>query len=261
MSNSARGRFEGRTVIVTGAASGIGAATAPLFAAEGGHVVCADIDGEGAEKTAAGIVAAGGAATALGADVAQPESGEQIAAAAMDATGRIDVLFNNAGVASAGAVHEVSLEEWRRCLAINLSGPFHVARAAVPHMLAGGGGSIINMASVLATLAEPGRTAYCASKGGVRAMTVAMARDLAPTIRVNSISPGVIHTPAVDTILAESADPEALEEEMTSANRMLRRMARPEEVGNVVLFLGSDDSSFITGQDLMIDGGMSVTMR
>jgi NAD(P)-dependent dehydrogenase (short-subunit alcohol dehydrogenase family) len=246
---------------VTGAGSGIGAATAALFGIAGGHVVCADVDAAGAERTVAEIVTAGGNATAVAADVSEPEGGERIAAAAREATGRVDVLFNNAGVASAGAVHEISLEEWHRCLGINLNGPFYVSRAVVPLILETGGGAIVNMASVLATMAEPERAAYCASKGGVRALTVAMARDLAPHVRVNSISPGVIHTPAVDAILAASDDPAALEAEMASANRILKRMARPAEVGGVVLFLASDAASFITGQDVMIDGGMSVTMR
>jgi NAD(P)-dependent dehydrogenase (short-subunit alcohol dehydrogenase family) len=250
-------RFEGRTVVVTGAGSGIGAEIARMFGAAGGHVVGADVATAGLERTVAAIRGAGGSADAVVADVSRPESGDAIADAAGD---RVDVLVNNAGVASAGVVHEMSLEEWDRCLGINLNGTFYVSRAVVPRMLESGG-SIVNLASVLATLAEPERTAYCASKGGVRALSVAMARDLAPKVRVNSVSPGVIRTPAVDTILADASDPAQLEEEMSAANRMLRRMAEPREVGGVVLFLGSEESSFITGQDIVVDGGMSTTMR
>jgi len=252
--------FRDRTVIVTGAGTGIGAATARLFGTEKGNVVCADVDRDGADRTAAAIVEQGGSAIAVAADVARVQDVEAMVAEALRAFGAIDVLVNNAGVASWHAVDEETDEEWHRVLGINLYGTFHCSRAVAPHMRARGG-AIVNMASVLATLAEPNRAAYCASKGGVRALTVSMARDLGPGIRVNCVSPGVVETPAVAEILAKAPDGEQLRAEMAGANRILRRMARPDEIGRTILFLASEDASFITGQEVLIDGGMTVVMR
>jgi len=257
----ARDRFRDRTVIVTGAGTGIGAATARLFGTERGRVVCADVDRDGAERTAAAIVELGGSAVAVAADVAQVADVDGMVQEALRAFGGIDVLVNNAGVASWHAVDEETDEEWHRVLGINLHGTFHCSRAVAPHLRARGGGAIVNMASVLATLAEPQRAAYCASKGGVRALTVSMARDLGPAIRVNCVSPGVVGTPAVEEILAKAPDGERLRDEMAGANRILRRMADPDEIGRTILFLASDDASFITGQEVLADGGMTVVMR
>jgi NAD(P)-dependent dehydrogenase (short-subunit alcohol dehydrogenase family) len=254
------GRVEEKVCVVTGGAAGIGRAVAGRLAREGGRVAVADIDAEGAERTARAIMDQGGAARAIQVDVADAAAVGRFVDEALGAFGTIDVLVNNAGVASWNAVHETSDEEWHRVLGINLHGTFHCSRAAVPHMLERGG-AIVNVCSVLATLAEPGRAAYCASKGGVRALTVSMARDLGPAIRVNCVSPGVVETTAVSEILAKSPDGERLRDEMTAANRILRRMASPEEIGRVVLFLASEDASFITGQEVLPDGGMTVVMR
>jgi NAD(P)-dependent dehydrogenase (short-subunit alcohol dehydrogenase family) len=254
-------RFDGEVVAVTGAGSGIGAATALRFAAEGASVACVDVDGDAAETSAASIRDAGGRALGLTADVSDAAAIHAAVAGIREEFGDPTILFNNAGIGVLGAVHEVSDDDWARCLAVDLDSIRLLARACVPAMLARGSGAIVNTCSAFASVASPGFAAYHAAKGAVRSLTFSMARDLGPTIRVNCVSPGVVDTAGIRGLIAAAEDSEQFERLLVESNRILRRMARPDEVASAVVFLASGDASFITGHDLVVDGGMTVVAR
>lgn len=249
-------RFTGRVAIVTGAASGIGAAAAALFAAEGASVVVSDIDGEGAERVAAGIVAAGGRAIAGVGDVAVAADVESIVRVALEAYGRVDVLFSNAGIPSlVPSFVDLTEEEWDRVIDVNLKGGFLMARAVVPHMIAAGSGSIVFTGSDMSFVGDPFLPAYNASKGGVLMLMRSLALSLVVHgIRVNAVCPGTTDTPLLDLELGRAPDPRA----RAAGNLVaapIGRMATPEEVAMAALFLASDEASFIVGTALMVDGG------
>ena len=248
-------RFSGKSIIVTGAASGIGRATAQAFAAEGGRVLVADRDGAGAEKVAQGICADGGEAVAMAVDVADFARCEAMVARAVEAFGGLDVAFNNAGIPGpmTAKVHEVSLEEWRQNQAVNLDGVFHCIKAEVPAMLARGGGAIVNTASAAGIVGGHNIAAYVAAKHGVMGLTKAAALDLAPAgIRVNAICPGAIRTAMLDVAFGIPETRAKLE-----SSSPLGRVAEASETAAAVLFLASDAASFILGIGLPVDGGMT----
>ncbi len=252
-------RLDGKVALVTGAASGIGAATALRFAQEGASVVGFDLkqafDGDWAKA----VETAPGSAFATG-DVRDFDAVAAAVAQAVEQFGRIDVSMNAAGVGGGGPVHLIAVEEWDRVVDINLKGTFLVARAVLPQMLEQGAGSIINVASVEGIEGFEGGSAYNASKGAVMLLTRNMAIDYARRgIRVNTICPGFIETPLLTSTLAMPGL-----EKQTAAIRdahQLGRFGKPVEIANAALFLASDEASFVTGHALVVDGGYTAGHR
>lgn len=248
------GKLHGRTAIVTGGGGAIGGAIARIFGREGAAVLCADLKGENAEAVAAEITAAGGKAIGVQVDVAQPADAERVAELAAKKFGNLRILVNvAAAVTPDGTVVDLSLEDWNKALAVNLTGAFLMCKHVIPHIAAAGGGSIINIASQLGQMAVPKRSPYCTSKAALIHFSKALAIDHAgDNIRVNSLSPGAIDTPRAlwryGGNLAEAR----------KARGPLYLTGRPgtvDEIANGALFLASDDSSFMTAADLLIDGG------
>lgn len=251
-------RLARKVAVITGAGSGIGAAAAELFAEHGAAVVIAERDERRAEKVAAGITANGGRALAIAVDVSKTAQVEALMEKTIEAYGRIDVLFNNAGIMPGGSVINTSDEDLYAVIEVNLLGTFKCLRAAIPHMIKAGGGSIINMASVVALVGNPGIAAYTASKGGVLALTRATAIDhAAQGIRVNAVCPGTTDTGILADYLSNQQDP-ARARAGFDAIHPLGRIATAREVAQIVLFLASDESSFVTGAHYVVDGGYTV---
>lgn len=251
-------RLEGRVALITGAASGIGRATARLFAREGALVGVVDIDDTGGMETVQSIKDAGGGALWVRADVSAATEAQRAADAVAGWQGRLDILFNNAGISHVGMLHEIPEVEWDRVVAVNLRGVYLMAKYVLPHMIARGGGCIINMSSGAALLGLERRAAYSATKGAVLALTRAMAVDYADRhIRVNALCPGTVYTPFVERYLRTSySDPEAALERIKH-RQLTGTLGRPEEIAAAALYLASDDAEFITGAPLIIDGGMT----
>jgi len=248
-------RLDAKVCLITGAGSGIGQASARLFSQEGARVVVADIDFDSARETVAGI---GDTAVAERVDVTSPQDTVDLATRVVAQFGRIDVLFNNAGIAGVGDVLETEPELFDRVMTVNVRGVYLMTRAVVPHMIERRSGSIINMSSCIAEIGLSRRVSYAASKGAVFAMTKSMQVDLAPHgIRVNALLPGTILTPFVERYLKESySDPEegmaAIRKRQLSSD-----LGRPEDVAGAALFLASDESRFMMASGLIIDGGVS----
>ncbi|HVB94778.1 MAG TPA: glucose 1-dehydrogenase [Acidimicrobiales bacterium] len=249
-------RLDGKVAVITGAGSGIGRVAAMLFATEGAKVVVADVVADHAESVADEIIATGGSATAVTVDVSNEPQVNAMVAAAVDSYGGLQVLLNNAGIFpdDDGGVLDTPPETWQRVMEVNLMGVWLGCRAAVPAMLASGGGSIINVASFVALMgAATAQIAYTASKGGVLAMTRELAVEYARQgIRANSLCPGPIETPLLAELLA---DPERRQRRLVHIP--IGRFGRPEEIAKAALFLASDDASFITGSALVVDGGIT----
>lgn len=249
------GRLEGKVCVITGAGSGIGRASALLFASEGARVVVADIDHDAAQKTVSEI---GERAWADRVDVTDERETVAFAANVVEREGRVDVLFNNAGIAGVGDVVETDPDLFDRVMRVNVRGVYLMSRAIVPHMIQRRAGSIINMSSCIAEIGLARRVSYAASKGAVLAMTKSMQVDLAQHgIRVNALLPGTILTPFVERYLKDSyADPE---EGLASIRKrqLSNDLGRPEDVANAALFLASDESKFMMASGLIIDGGVT----
>ncbi|HEX6460345.1 MAG TPA: SDR family oxidoreductase [Thermoleophilaceae bacterium] len=248
------GRVEDRACVVTGAGSGIGRAIAMRLAEEGGRVVCADIDAAGAEQTASEI---GDAAAAMRIDVSDPAQVNTMVGHCVELYGGIDVLVNNAGVNIPGVLHEVPDEVIDKTLAVNVKGPIYGCRAAIPHMLEAGGGSIVNISSVNGIVSEPFLSVYSASKGAVVMLTKGVALDYAKqNIRCNAICPGWVDTP-INYAHAEMLGGLQHVYDTIDSFQPIGRPGRPEEIANVALFLASDEASFMTGAIVSADGGMT----
>ncbi|KAA2211489.1 SDR family oxidoreductase [Teichococcus oryzae] len=248
-------KLDGRIAVITGGGSGIGAATARLFAREGARVCVVDRDADAAEALVAEIGAAGGIAMARVSDVGAPGTAEADAAAVLAAWGRIDVLVCAAGFSSGGTVLSITPDTWEAVLNANLGGTWLWARAAIPAMQKQGGGAIVTLASQLARAGGRNNAAYIAAKGAILSLTKTMALDfVADGIRVNAILPGAIDTPLLARSFARHPEP-ATPREASRMRHPMARFGRAEEVAEAALYLASDAASFTTGIELPVDGG------
>jgi NAD(P)-dependent dehydrogenase (short-subunit alcohol dehydrogenase family) len=249
-------RLANKTAIVTGSGAGIGEAIATRFAEEGARLVLADYRLEGIEALAAKLTAMGKDAVAVQADISKPEQAKSITDVALERFGGVDVVVNNAADFTTKSVEDATLEDWQRVLGVNVIGTAMVSKYAVPVMKTRGGGSIVNIASMSGIIAQQEFVTYNTSKGAILTMTRCMALDLAPfKIRVNSICPGCVFTTATEREWTRMG---ITKEEWIARNapgHMLNRIGQPVEVANAVLFLASDEASFITAEHLMVDGG------
>lgn len=254
------GRLDGKVALVTGAAKGIGAATAELLAGEGAKVMCTDVDEAAGQEVAAAIQSAGHVASFMTHDVTSEAAWEDVVAETRRAFGGLHVLVNNAGIAPDGiAIEDLPFESWKRTLAVDLDSVFLGCKHGIRAMKQSGGGSIINISSIMGLVGTPRSSDYNAAKGGVRLLTKVAALECAEAgydIRVNSVHPGYIDTPLVRGVVERS--------EVASANELMGmltmlhpigRLGTAKEIGQAILFLASDDSSFVTGSELVVDGG------
>jgi NAD(P)-dependent dehydrogenase (short-subunit alcohol dehydrogenase family) len=243
----------GKAALIGGAGGGICRAIAVAFAKAGASVACVDIDPASAKETADLVTAAGGRSLSQACDVASENQTREAAEAAYHAFGRLDILVSGAApMDPSGTVIETSLGDWQRVLDINLTGAFLLSRAALPLMIAGGGGSIIFIASQLGRVGSAGRAAYCATKGGLIQLAKVIAIDhAAQNIRVNTLSPGAVETRRT---LNRYGSFSAAREQI-GAKHLLGRLGRPDEIAGAAVFLASDSASFVTGSDLLVDGG------
>ena len=250
-------RLQGKVSIITGAGSGLGKGIALFFAKEGSRVVVAEILEEAGQAVVRQIEEEGGGALFLRTDITQASEVEKMVEGTLKAYGRIDILVNNAGInPSRTPVHETSEEAWDQTLAVNLKGAFLCAKYVLPVMIERGGGSIINVASVVGAIGCSDRAAYAASKGGMIALTRNMAVDYAPYgIRVNTLNPGFIETELTRIYFDKLREQDPQKMARLIDQHPLGRLGRPEDVAYAALFLASDESSWITGLDIGVDGG------
>jgi NAD(P)-dependent dehydrogenase (short-subunit alcohol dehydrogenase family) len=246
----------GRVALITGAASGQGRAAAILFASHGASIAVIDINDDGAAETVALVEKEGGAAIAVHADVSTAGGCNQMVEETASAFGRIDVLYNNAAVQMSGRLVECSEDDWDRTIATNLNAVFWACRAALPVMLAGDGGSIINTASVLGLIGSEGYVAYGAAKAGLVALTRQIAVEYGPKVRANVIAPGSIDTPRFRKVAEEMDDTDGF---LAGLARVipLRRLGTADDVAGIALFLASDQSAYVSGAIIPADGGLA----
>ena len=249
------GKLDGRVAIVTAGGAGIGAATARRFVQEGAAVVIADLSGKRAEEVTAGIKTSGGRAVCIKMDAAEPEGVQATIKLALDTYGRLDIMFNNAGLAEVAPLDEFSLESWNRVLAVTLTSTFLGMKYCLPIMRNQGKGVVINTASISGIGGDYGLSSYNAAKAGVINLTRSAALENAKhNIRVNCVCPGAINTRVAQILAKERADEFR---RLQGQAHPIGRMGEPEEIANTVLFLASDEASFITGAAIVVDGGVT----
>ncbi|MFN8006952.1 MAG: glucose 1-dehydrogenase [Terriglobia bacterium] len=246
--------LEGKVALITGAASGIGRATAQLFAREGAKVAVADIHSDGCQKTVDGIRAASGEAIAIAADVGRMDEVRSMVEATYEHFGKLDIVHSNAASLVLGSATEINEKDWDQTLDVCLKATWMLAHLALPRIVAQGGGVFIITGSVHALRGYAGHAAYQAAKGGLLALTRSLAADFAPTVRVNTILPGAVVTGLWDKIPEE-------ERQRIAKMCPLRRNGRPEEIAQVALFLASEMSAYMTGTYLIVDGGLTSTIQ
>jgi meso-butanediol dehydrogenase/(S,S)-butanediol dehydrogenase/diacetyl reductase len=251
------GKLDGKVAIITGGGSGIGASTARRFALEGASVVIADLSSTRAEKVTTEIKSDGGGAVCLKMDASDPDGVQAAIKLALDTYGRLDIMFNNAGMAEVASVEDISLESWNRVLAVTLTSTFLGIKYSLPIMRKQGRGTIVNTASISGTRGDYGMASYNAAKAGVINLTRSAALENAKhNIRINCVCPGAINTRAPELLGKDKA------EEFRRVQRAAHpvgRMGEPEEIASTVLFLASDDASFITGAAIVADGGVTAS--
>ena len=251
-------RLAGKVALVTGAGSGIGRAIAQLFVKEGAKVTIVDCDSASGQRTVEDVCAYGGDALFCHADVSKNGDVQSAVAATVARYGKLNMLVNNAAVQVLAKLVDTTEEVWDRIHSVNLKGVFLGCKYAIPAMIKSGGGSIVNIASVLGLVGDPDLAAYCAAKGGVISLTKVAALTYGTQgIRVNCICPGDVETPLVQSYFDKDTDPAKLRQEVYT-KYALRRIATPDEIANAALFLASDQSSFVTGSTLVVDGALTV---
>lgn len=249
------GKLDDRVAVVTGGTSGMGRGIAERFASEGAAVVVSGRDCARGEEVVAGIKSRGGRALFVRGDVARYEANQQLVQKAVDAFGRLDILVPNAGILGIGGVLDVPLEVWHETININLNAVFYLVRCGVPELMKRGGGSIVVNGSIAAFKGFPNHPAYCASKGALVPLVRQLAMDLAPSIRVNVMCPGPVDTPLLWDSAKAFPDPGKAVSNVAEKT-LLKRLGTPRDVAEAALFLASDDSSWITGAALTLDGGI-----
>jgi 3(or 17)beta-hydroxysteroid dehydrogenase len=253
-----QGRVAGKVALVTGAGSGLGAATARRLAEEGAAVAVSDIRPQAADTTAAEVKQAGGRAIAMALDVTNEALWRRAVERTERELGKLDVLVNNAGTAAGTWIHKLSYEDWRKVHAVNLDGVFLGIKVGAEAMVRAGGGSIVNISSVAGLVGiGMGASAYCSSKGGVTLLTRAAALEFAQlkrNIRVNSVHPGYMQTPMLEGVINAYKDPETARQAMIEGEP-LGHFGEPVDIANAVLYLASDEAKFVTGSQMVVDGG------
>jgi NAD(P)-dependent dehydrogenase (short-subunit alcohol dehydrogenase family) len=251
-------RFQDKVVLITGAGVGIGRAAAVRFAKEGATVAVNSVTPANGEETLRLVKGTGGSGIYIQGDVSVDADARRMVAETVKTFGRIDVLVNNAGIVLPGRIDNTSEEDWDRTMAVNLKGPFLVSKYAIPEMKKIGGGVIVNTSSVVALKGVKDRAAYTASKGGLLALTKAMAADyIGDKIRVNAVCPGTTYTPSLERRIQAFADPEKARADFI-ARQPMGRLGTDEEIATAILFAAADDAGFLNGAGIAIDGGMTI---